>query len=156
MFKKSIKNVFKNSQGVTLIELLLVIAVISALGILSASFYSRFLTQNAVSNTSDQIVSSLRKAQLYSMSSKESAGVWGVKFTSSPRQITLFLQGNPNFDEDFSVNSAVSITGSPFDTTGITFAHLSGIPSASPNIVISGQNNLETVVVNSQGVISKQ
>ena len=71
------------NRGLTIIELLLVIAIISTLGILSASFYAKFLTQNAVENTQNQLVNSFRKAQTYSMMGKQN-GVWGCLLYTSP------------------------------------------------------------------------
>lgn len=148
------KTNFRSSAGFTLLELLMVIAIIGALGVLSASFYARFLTQNAVANTTDQVVANLRKAQLYSMMGKQSGGDWGVKFTTSPRQITLFLVGNPVFDEDFTVNDNINITG--LDATGVTFTHFTGLPSSTTSIVVTGQNNTDTITISAQGIVSKQ
>src|SRR5438309_506925 len=64
--------------GFTLIELLVVMAVVSILGVMSVAFYSRFLIQNEVANTTDQFAGEFRKAQIYSMMGKQSGGVWGV------------------------------------------------------------------------------
>lgn len=142
-----------NSAGITFIELLLVIAIIAGLGVMSASFYSRFLTQNSVSNVSDQIAGQLRKAQIYSMMGKQSSGVWGVRFTSGPKKVTLFLQGNSAFDESFSVNENINISGWSGNET--TFARITGEPSNTPTITISGISNPKTLTINSMGVISR-
>lgn len=136
------------SNGVTIIELLIVIALISIIGLLSASFYSRFLTQNAVENAQNQLVNSFRKAQVYSMMGKQN-GVWGVRYGSNT--ITLYLSGNPAFDENYNVNNNITVT--VFD---ITFAKITGLPSSSPTITISGGNNTKTININSQGVVNKQ
>lgn len=140
------------SKGVTIIELLLVIAIISTLGVFSASFYARFLTQNEVENTADQLVGSLRKAQIYSMMGRQN-GSWGVKYTESPKKITLYLSGNSAFDGDFSVNSNVNLSG----FTDILFAKVTGLPSPSgpTTITISGGNNSKTININTQGVVSR-
>jgi len=135
------------NRGITIIELLLVIAIISTLGIFSASFYARFLTQNAVENTQNQLVNSFRKAQIYSMMGKQN-GTWGVRYT--PNQITLYLVGNSSFDEIFDLNDNVTVT-----TFDITFAKITGLPSSTVNITITGGNNTKTVTINNQGVVSK-
>lgn len=70
------------NRGVTIIELLIVVAIVLTLGIMSVSFYSRFLTQNAVDNTVTKLVQSFRKAQVYSMTGRQN-GVWGVKYVST-------------------------------------------------------------------------
>ncbi len=135
------------TRGITIIELLLVVAIILTLGLMSASFYSRFLTQNAVGNTQNQLVNSFRKAQTYSMMGKQN-GVWGVRYASN--QITLYLTGDSSFDESFDVNNTVTVT-----TFDIAFAKITGLPSSTGDITITGGNNTKIVTINSQGVASK-
>jgi len=135
------------TRGITIIELLLVVAIILTLGLMSASFYSRFLTQNAVGNTQNQLVNSFRKAQTYSMMGKQN-GVWGVRYASN--QITLYLTGDSSFDESFDVNNTVTVT-----TFDIAFAKITGLPSSTGDIAITGGNNTKIVTINSQGVASK-
>jgi len=142
-----------NSSGISLIELLLVVVIISTLGIFSASFYARFLTQNEVVNTVDRLIGSFRKAQVYSMMGKQN-GTWGVRYTLSPKEITLYLSGNSAFDETYQINSNITISYSP-DIKDITFARITGLPSAAPTITIAGNNSSKTITVNSQGVVSR-
>ena len=122
-------------------------------GALGTSYYSRLLTQNAVTNTADQLVNQLRKAQTYAMMGKESGGVWGVKYTASPKQITLFLNGSSGFDENCSLNSNITVSG----LTQVTYGHATGLPTpaGSTTITITGNNEVETVTVNTQGVVSR-
>lgn len=144
---------FKTARGFTFIEIIIVLAIISTLSILAASFYSRFLTQNAVSTTRNRMVSQLRKAQIYSMTGKQSGGTWAVKYTTPTRQITLYLQGNGAFDENYSVNSNITISPD-FD---LTFAHFTGAPSGAAfplTITITGNNTSKSITINSQGVVS--
>lgn len=136
--------------GITIIELLLVIVIISIISLMSASFYSRFLIQNTVDNTENQLVNSFRKAQLYSMVGKQN-GTWGVRYSSVTQKITLYLTGNTAFDENYNVNTNISISG----FSDILFAKITGLPSSSPTITISGGNNTKTMTINSQGVVSK-
>lgn len=141
-------------RGFTLIELILVVAIVSFIALLSSPFYSRFLMQNSVDNTRDQLTGSLRKAQIYSMMGKKGSS-WSVNYSSNT--ITLykgasFASRDPAFDEKFSVNPTVSITG----MTDISFARITGLPAAGEaTIAISSGNNNKTVTVNSQGVVSK-
>ena len=141
------------SKGLTVIELLIVVLLISTLGVMSISFYARFLTQNYVDNTTTQLVQSLRKAQVYSMTGRQN-GVWGVNYSSS--KITLFqgdsfVTRNTAFDESFTVSSNITIS----NFTDITFARITGIPSASGTTTISGNNSSKIITVNSQGVVSR-
>lgn len=151
------KALLYKSRGITIIELLLVVSLISTIGLLSASFYSRFLTQNAVDNTENQLVSSFRKAQIYSMMGKQN-GTWGVKYTAATNKITLYLTGNAAFDENYSVNNNITVGG----FTDITFDRITGLPkssgvpiTSSVTITITGGNNSKTITINSQGVVSK-
>ena len=144
---------FNGQTGVTLIELLLVITIISIIGLMSTSFYSRFLTQNAVGNTRDQLVGSFRKAQIYSMMGKQN-NTWGVKYDSVAKKITLYLTGASAFNENYTVNNNITITG----FTDISFARVTGTPSTTPStvtITIYSGNNTKTISINSQGVVNK-
>lgn len=144
---------YDKQTGVTIIELILSVVIISTLAILSTSFYSRFFTQNAVDNVDNQLVASFRKAQVYSMMGKQN-GVWGVKYTVATQKITLYLTGNTAFDENYTVNNNITISYSP-DIKDITFAKITGLPSARPTITITGGNNTKTITINSQGVVSR-
>lgn len=145
------KKLINSESGFTLIELLLVIVIISIIGLMSASFYARFLTQNSVANATDQLVNQLRKAQLNSMMSKRASG-WGLNYSSNT--ITLFkgtALGQDNaFNESFSVNSNITISG----LSTLTFAKFTGAPSVTPTITISGQNTTRTITVTSTGIVS--
>lgn len=144
-------------NGFTLIELILVVSLMLTLGVMTTVFYSRFLTQSSVSNVQDQLLSSLRKAQIYAMTSKRGSS-WGVRYGSNT--ITLYkgttFGTEPAFDEKFSVDSTISITSS----TGIVdwnFTRITGNPNNSPAaIIISGQNNLsKTINIYSHGLITR-
>ena len=141
------------NRGITIIELLLVVAIISTLGVMSISFYARFLTQNEVGNTVDRLIGSFRKAQVYSMMGKQN-GTWGVRYTTSPKKITLYLVGNSAFDESYDVNDNITVSG----FTDITFARITGLPSGGSfplTITISGGNSSKIIDLNSQGVASR-
>ena len=137
----------KKKQAFSLIELILVVIIVLSLGVLSTAFYSRFLNQNSVSNVSDQLVSQLRKAQVYAMSGKQNSS-WGVKYSSST--ITLFSSSSSAFDETFNVNN-ITIGG----FSQVVFAKTTGIPDSTPTITISGGGNTQNVSVNSQGTVSR-
>lgn len=136
----------KTRLGFSLIELILVVAVILTLGVLSSVFYSRFLNQNSVANVSDQFASQLRKAQTYAMAGKQNSS-WGVKYTAGA--ITLFASSSSAFDETFSVNGNIGVSG----FSQVIFAKATGIPDGTPTITISGGGNTKIVSVNSQGTV---
>ena len=142
-------------RGFTLLELLLTIGIMLVVGRLATGFYARFLTQNAVANTVDQIVQDIRKAQFYSMvSRKNNVSGWGVNFTAPT--LTLYQGGsfgtrNTALDEKFTVSSSITVTG----LTDINFPRLNGIPAAGATITVSGLGTSKTVTVNNQGVVTR-
>ena len=141
------------SRGFTLIELILVVAMMILLGTLSSTFAARFLTQNGVLNASDQIIGDIRKAQINAMTGKQNSN-WGVNYSSNT--ITLY-KGNSYatrqtaFDEKFSVSASINISG----FSDVTFARMTGTPSATPTITISGSGETKTITINSQGVATR-
>jgi prepilin-type N-terminal cleavage/methylation domain-containing protein len=140
-------------KGFTLIELIIVIALISILGFLSTGFYSRFYNQNAVSTITDELTQEFRKAQIYAMMGKQN-GNWGVHNNTTSIilfQGSTFVGRNTAFDETFTVNSNITITG----LTDLIFFRMTGTPSATPTIIISNANNTRTITVNSQGVVNR-
>lgn len=141
-------------KGFTLIELILVLAIMLTISVMAPTFYSRFLLQNAVANTTDQMVGSLRKAQIYSMVGKQNSA-WSLNYSSNTITVykgTDFATRNIAFDEKFSVNSNVSVSG----MTDINFTRLTGVPTPSTStITISSGTNSDIITVNSQGVVSR-
>lgn len=143
----------KMKDGFTIIELLLVITIVIMLGTTSVVFFSRFLTQNAVITTQDQLIGQLRKAQLYAMMGKQDSN-WGVAFSANT--ITLF-QGdsftlrNTAFDETFFVNQNIAISG----FSEIVYTKTTGLPSTSGSYNITGADSIKEVSVNTQGVPSR-
>lgn len=135
-------------NGFTLIELLLVIAIVLIIGASSAVFYSRFINQNSVSNTSDQITEQMHKAQVYAMMGKNNSS-WGVKKVGNT--LTLFSSASSAFDENFNLTSAISVSG----LTTVTFSKGTGLPDTTPTITISGGGNSKTLTINSQGVVDR-
>ena len=140
-------------KGFTLIELLLVISIVILIGTFSVVFFSRFLTQNAVTNTQDQLIGELRKAQTYAMMGRQNSN-WGVRFGENT--ITLFsgnsyASRNIAFDETFSTNSNISISG----FSEIVFTKVTGLPSTTGTYTITGSDTSKQVIVNSQGVVSR-
>lgn len=124
------------------------------ISILSAAFYSRFLLQNSVDNTVDQLTGTLRKAQTYSMAGK-GGSAWSVNYSSNT--ITLykgssFALRDPASDEKFSINPNVVISG----LSDIFFARATGLPTPSySGITVSADNNSKTITVNQYGMVTR-
>lgn len=134
-------------------ELILTVSIISIIALLSASFYSRFILQNAVNNTVDQLAGSLRKAQIYSMTGRYDSS-WGVHAGNSTLTLfkgTTYASRDSAFDETFSLNPNVTIA----NFTEVSFTKITGIPSAAPTVTITGNNTTKIIQINSYGIVSK-
>ena len=143
----------KSEKGITFIELILVLAIMLTLSVMAPVFYSRFLLQNSTINATDQLVGSLRKAQMYSMMSKEGSE-WSVNVSSNT--ITLYKGSPPyvpsSFDEKFDLNPNVLVSG----ITDVAFARITGRPGSTTTVTISSPgNNPQQIIVNSEGVVNR-
>ena len=140
----------KNS-GMTLIELLLVIAIIAVLGVSTMSIGQKFLVDNYLQNKTNELVATLRTAQLNAMSGKENSQ-WGVTVTNG--QIILFKGSSyagrdTDFDTSFKIPASIGITNDE-----IVFALVTGEPNKTANYNLSTNSGSgQTVSINQLGII---
>jgi prepilin-type N-terminal cleavage/methylation domain-containing protein len=140
-------------RGFTIIELLLTVSIVLVIGTFSVVFFSRFLTQNAVANTQDQLMGQLRKAQLYAVMGKQN-GSWGVRYganTITLFQGTSYASRNAALDEVVSVYATTSIVG----FTEVVFAKVTGLPSTNGTYTVTGSTSTRPVVLSAQGGVSR-
>lgn len=143
------------NRGFTLIELILVVAIMLAVGVMGAGWYSRMIVQTEVDNTTDKIIQSLRKAQYYAtVSRKSNTSGWGVNYAVGV--ITMYQGGtfasrNASLDERYEVNSGVTVAG----LGDINFGRLRGRPGSSATITVAGGGTSRTILVNVEGRVSR-
>ncbi|MEX1061663.1 MAG: prepilin-type N-terminal cleavage/methylation domain-containing protein [Patescibacteria group bacterium] len=139
--------------GVTLIELLLVLAIIGVTG-LSVSFGTvQLLSQSYFSNTVERLVHTLRTAQIYSTSGRGDSS-WGVHFEGDT--VTLFkgqdfATRDASFDAETPIPSSVLISG----WQDIYFDKLRGLPSSTPNILIEVLGRSGVVSLTTEGAVNR-
>lgn len=139
------------NKGVTLVELLLVIVIISLITVPAASLGSNLFIKNDLRSKTKEVVSSLRTAQINAMVSKGDSP-WGV--TAQNNQIVLFMGADyasrdQRQDLTFDIPGSVSIT--PFE---VVYAKVTGSPAEAANIIItSSQGVSNTVSVNAVGTV---
>ncbi len=144
--------------GVTLIELIIVIAIFTVIGLTSTVWMTKALGQRALDSAADQAVDALREAQFSVMYGRNGAR-FGVRFL--PGQFILF-QGAA-FDpasadnvayqlpSDVSI-TAVTLTGGGAD---VHFADHRGVPAESGSVVFtSAYGGGRTVTIGSAGMIA--
>ena len=143
-----------NQKGVTFVELLIVIALIAIIGASTTPVLSNFLARNYLRNKTNELVASLRTAQINTIAGKEGSK-WGVNTSSS--NIIMF-KGNSfaardtNFDQSFSVPATITIT-----TDEIVFDRLTGDPDAVATLTVtSNAGDSNTVTVNEVGTVNVQ
>jgi len=146
IFKESMVNGQRFQQGITYVEIVLVVAIIAILGAMSSPFLSRFLLQNDLDITTERAVSSIRKAQNYAMDGKNDE-TWGVCISGDNIRLFSGTCSTPTFSEDFSIPSSVTITA----LSETTFSKLRGEPSATMNVTISTDIDSLVVSVNAAG-----
>lgn len=132
-------------RGFTLIEILVVIAIMSVLAAVSFPFYARFVTQNNVSSTANGLVGSLQKAQLYAMSGKNNSS-WGVRYADS--KIVLFQESSNTVFDSYNVAGSIQVTG----LNQVIFSRPTGLPTSPGTYVVSSNNQTKSVMLNSEGV----
>lgn len=139
------------AQGVTLIELLLVVAITVVVGVAVAPLGAGFLVRNQLENKTNEIVSSLRTAQLNSISGKEQSA-WGMAVTANNiimfRGSTYTSPGTA-FDQSFTIPRSMTIT--PIQ---VVFDPLTGNPNTPTTILLSSNTgDSSRVEVNQVGTV---
>lgn len=138
-------------NGFTLIELILVIALVAIISSFSAPVYTSFISKNNLENKTFEIKGVLTKAESNTISGKQDLN-WGVYFL--PNKFILFagdsyISRNPAFDETHSFPSSVSVSG----ISEIVFQSPRGQPSTTGTITITSQGDSNTVSINSEGSV---
>jgi prepilin-type N-terminal cleavage/methylation domain-containing protein len=134
-----------NHGGFSLIELLIVLALIAILAATATPFLSRFVLQVHFDSTVEKTISSLRKAQSYSMDNKNGSA-WGVCVTGSTLRLFSGSCASPTISENFAIPSTVTITG----LSNVTF-NQRGEPSTSTTSVVSTALESATIQLNIAG-----
>ncbi len=140
-------------RGFTLIEILVVIAIVTMLMALGL-FMSLDSYRSSLSRSDrDQVVSLLQKARSRSMANINQAS-WGVCYIS-PNYI-LFrgsaCTAGASTNEAIGASNGVSVTGLA-DVSPVVFTQLSGT-TTSATVVVTQQGKSATININDEGTIS--
>jgi len=140
-------------KGFTIIELLLVIALMAVASVIAIPAYIDFQSRNDIDTAEVTFAQSVRRAQQLSMA-VDSDTNWGVIAQSG--QITIYkgssyVSRDVNFDENFDLSSAITPSG----TTEYNFSKVFGVPGSAGTVTFTGNNSEQrTVNVNAKGVVN--
>ena len=142
----------RSHAGFTLLELLLSVAVISALAGLSLPVYRTLLSKNDLDIAAVTIAQSARRAKVLSQA-VDSDTTWGVKAQSGSIVIfkgTSYSVRDANFDEIFDVPGNISVGGA----SEIVFAKFTGFPQTTGTMNISTESDSRSVTINEKGMVN--
>ncbi|HPS21418.1 MAG TPA: prepilin-type N-terminal cleavage/methylation domain-containing protein [Candidatus Paceibacterota bacterium] len=157
------KNFFINinkkikSKGISVIEMLVVVAVIGILLAVVLPQFSGVKNAQVLNSAAQDVVSTLNKARSQTLASLDSSE-YGVHFQSD--KIVLFkgtsYSSSSSNNEDVNMISPATISNINFtgSATNIYFSRLTGSPSASGTATISVGEKTKTITVSSTGIVS--
>jgi prepilin-type N-terminal cleavage/methylation domain-containing protein len=147
------KRPFSQKNGFTLLELLLVLALMAALAVVAAPMYLSLQAENEMNITTVTIGDILRRAQLKSQAI-DSDSAWGVEIKSGTLTIFKgqnFANRDQTFDENFSLASTITLSG----LTEIIFYPLSGAPNVNGIIKLEHLDGRQSQLsINGLGIIN--
>ena len=143
------------SKGFTLVEMILVVALIGIVAGLSVPFLQSFGVSSNLYTHSDTILKTLRKARQQSIVGQNLAS-WGVYFDTSVNDL-IFYQGDSYASRDTSFDLVVDFSEATSFTTDfsddINFSIFSGLPSVSGVIIMASTYGSEIISISSEGLI---
>ncbi len=148
----SLFQIHNSRHGFTLLELLLSVAVISALAGLSLPVYRTLLSKNDLDIAAVTVVQTARRAQVLSQSVDGDA-TWGVKIQSGSIVLfkgTSYALRDTLLDETFDLPGSIGVSG----TTEYVFSKFTGFPQTTGTATLATSNDTRTVTINEKGMVS--
>ncbi len=139
---------FDDASGVTLIELLLVVAIIAIVGAMTTPFLSRFVLRSNHNTSIERVISGMRKAQAYAMDGKNGA-TWGVCRIGNTVRMFSGSCNAPTTAEDYVLPGTVTVS-----TINSTIFNVRGEPSAALSFTISSSIRTSTISMNIAGGVT--
>ncbi len=138
-------------SGFTLIEVLLVVAIIGVIAAFSAPIYQSLSNNNELDVALNVMIQDLYRAQSYSRNIADDKP-WGVAING--QTITLFRGSSyatrdSAFDDNYLVPDVIQLTGS----SQVLYAKLTGLPQSTASISLVAPIGTRVVTVNSKGLV---
>ena len=140
-------------RGFTLIEMMIVVAILAIIGFVAVGFVSDSVPRNQLQAETDALVGMARRAQSRTIAGQE-GDVWGVRVETTRAILFLgddFAARDAAFDEVRLFPNGVRATG----TGEVAFRIRTGTPLASATFILANvdASRSRTVAVNVQGQI---
>lgn len=140
------------ASGLTIIELLVVVAIIAALAGAAEPVYRTFVVQIESQNASTAYVQMLRRAMSLAQAGRGDSG-WGVTLATSSITLfkgTAFATRDSKYDEVYIPNAPITVAG----LTEVDFSPLTGTPKASGTTTITSGPQTATITINAKGIVT--
>jgi len=147
-------NIREKVEGFTLIEILIVIAIMAVLAALTIPVGVNFFVSQQLDTVVDEVMQVLRRAQLKGMTQERDSD-WGIRFNSDTYVLfkgSSFASRDPVFDEDFDLAGGITTSG----ISEVVFAKFSGVPNVIGTITISQGSKSKAIDVNAVGKIDRE
>ncbi len=135
-----------NKKAFTLIEMLVVLAIIGILAALSVPYSISYLNGVKHSKSLDQTISLMRKAQSYAMNDK-SGGPWGICLSNGQIKLYGGSCNAPTYQNVYTIPGNTEITG----LSDIEFENNTGNPDSETTILIHTGRFKNTITINNVG-----
>lgn len=143
----------RDNSGFTLVELLLVIALIIIVATMSLPVARSLQTTNDVDVATITLAQSLRQAQLLALSGSQDDN-WGVQINAG----TITIYRGSSFSSRVSgFDQVADMAGSiaPSGLSEVNYAKITGIPSATGSFLLTGlYGKVNTLSINAKGMVS--
>lgn len=137
-------------KGFTLLEVMLSMAVIAALAAIGLPVYQSLQVRNDLDIAAETIAQGGRRAQVLSTASDGDAE-WGLRVQTGSVVIfrgASYAARDAAYDETYDLPASIVPSG----VTEVIYAKLSGAPSATGTVTLTGNNNeTRTITINSKG-----
>lgn len=143
----------QHRPGLTLLELMLSIALISILTVISIPVYQGFQVKNDLDLTTTQVAQTLRRAQVLSQA-VDGGTNWGMAIADG--NIVLF-KGTSYATRDTAYDEVTDLPGSltASGVTEVVFSTLYGFPNTTGTLTLtSTTNDSRTITLNEKGTVT--
>jgi prepilin-type N-terminal cleavage/methylation domain-containing protein len=142
----------QNKSGFTIIELLIVIAIMTIIGAVFLPVSIDYQQRNDLDVAQTTFAQSIRRAQQMSMSG-EGDSQWGVNMITGNIVIfkgSTYAGRDTTFDENYSISTSITNSGQ----TEYDFSKTTGTPAQVGAVTFVNGNYQKTVSVNAYGVVN--